>query len=145
MDAIIRGATIFLFLMLVFRVAGKRTLAQTTNFDFVLLLIISEVTGQAMIGKDNSITNAMILIVTLVGCDMALSLLKRSSKLIERLIDGTPVPIIQNGQKLQECMNKERVDEQDVLAAARTNGLERIDQIKLATLETDGEISIVPR
>ncbi|GAA5514426.1 UPF0702 transmembrane protein YetF [Deinococcus carri] len=146
MDAVLRSAAIYLFLLLIFRVAGKRTLTQITTFDFVLLLIISEVTQQAMIGDDFSITQAVLAIVTLVGLDISLSLWKQRSPRVERLIDSVPVLILENGQPIKERMEQLRIDESDILNAARElQGLERLDQIKYAILERSGNISVIPR
>lgn len=63
--------------MIVFRLSGKRTLAQTTPFEFILLLIISEVTQQALVGEDYSITTSLILITTLIGTDLLFSMIKQ--------------------------------------------------------------------
>ena len=73
MDAVARGATVYLLLLVIFRLAGRRTMAQMTSFDFVLLLIISEATQNAMIGEDYSITNGALVVLTLVGLDVLLS------------------------------------------------------------------------
>ncbi|HWJ30676.1 MAG TPA: hypothetical protein VNS32_29350, partial [Flavisolibacter sp.] len=70
MNPVIRGMAVYLFLFLILRIMGKRSLAETTTFDFVVLLIISEVTQQAMINTDNSLTAATILITTLLGMDL---------------------------------------------------------------------------
>lgn len=146
MDAVLRSAAIYLFLLVIFRVAGKRTLAQITTFDLVLLLIISEVTQQAMVGNDFSLTQAMLAIVTLVGLDIGLSLWKQRSSTLERLVDSVPVLILENGRPLQERMKQLRVDESDILNAARElQGLERLDQIKYAILERSGHISVIPK
>ena len=85
MDSVLRAAAIYIGLMIIMRFAGKRSLAQITTFDFVLLLIISEATQQAMLGQDFSVTNALLVIVTLVMLDIGLSLLKRRSKTIDKL------------------------------------------------------------
>ncbi|MCA1626499.1 MAG: DUF421 domain-containing protein [Acidobacteria bacterium] len=146
MDAVIRSAAIYLFLLIVFRISGKRSLAQITTFDFVLLLIVGEATQQGLLGQDYSITNAFIVILTLIGIDIGLSLLKQRSQSLEKLMDGVPLIILENGQPLKDRMNKARVDEGDVLEAARElQGLERLEQIKYAVLERDGRISIVPK
>jgi len=145
MDSVIRAAIIYGFVLLVFRIAGKRSVAEITTFDFVLLLILSETTQAALVKNDNSITNAMILIVTIVGLDVALSLIKQRSKTVEKLLESAPIVIVENGTPLKDRMQKSRVDESDVLAAARTlRGLERMDQIKYAVLERNGGISIIP-
>lgn len=146
MDSIIRGAAIYLFCLVVFRLSGKRTLAQVTTFDLVLLLIISETTQQAMIGNDHSITGAALLIMTLVGLDVAISLWKQRSATIEKLVDDVPLIIVEDGHAIHERLKLCRVDEDDILHAARElQGLERLDQIKYAVLERSGGITIIPR
>jgi uncharacterized membrane protein YcaP (DUF421 family) len=146
MDAVLRAFTIYAFLLLVFRLAGRRVLAQMTNFDLVLLLIVSEATQQALLGNDFSITNAFLVIITLVGLDIAVSLWKQRSPQIDKLIDGVPMVILEDGQPLKDRIKKARVDESDILAAARElQGLERMDQIKYAVLERSGGISIIPK
>lgn len=146
MDAVIRSVIVYLFLLLLLRLSGKRTLAQTTTFDFVLLLIISEASQQALIGDDSSMINAAIVLTTLVGLNILMSLLKQRSALAERLLEGVPLLIVDDGRALQDVMDKARVDLGDVLDAARaSHGLERLDQIKHAVLERSGSISIIPR
>lgn len=146
MDAIVRGLAVYLFLLILFRIAGRRTLGSITNFDFVLLLIISEATQNAMIGNDYSVTNGFLVILTLVGLDIAMSYLKQRFPAMERYLDGLPLILVDQGRPLKELMHRARVDERDILAAAREkHGLERMDQIKYAILETNGMISIVPK
>ena len=146
MDSVIRALAIYAILLVIFRISGKRSLAQITAFDFVLLLIISEATQQALLGDDFSLTNAFIVIITLIGIDIALSLLKQRSPKIELLLDDTPLIIVENGSPLRERMDKARIDESDVLTAARElQGLERMDQIKYAVLERSGGISVIPQ
>lgn len=146
MDSVLRAAAIYLVVLVVFRLAGRRTLSELTTFDFVLLLIIGEATQQALLGDDFSIVNAMVVIVSLVVFDIALSLLKNKSRWLSKLIDGEPMIIVEHGQVLERRIRKARIDESGILEAARhSQGLERIDQIKFAILEKDGKISIIPR
>jgi uncharacterized membrane protein YcaP (DUF421 family) len=146
MESVIRPALVYLFLLLSLRLTGKRTLAQITTFDFVLLLIISEASQQALIGEDNSMINGAIVVATLIGLNIVMSLVKQRSKVIDRTLDDIPVMIVTDGKPLKDRMDKERVDEDDVLDAARENhGLERMEQIRHAFLERDGQISIIPR
>jgi uncharacterized membrane protein YcaP (DUF421 family) len=146
MESVIRAAVIYLFLLLVFRIAGQRSISQITTFDFVLLLIISEATQNALGGEDFSMTNAFLVILTLVGLDILLSVVKQKSKRADKILDGTPLIIIDDGKVLRDRINKERIDESDILTAAReVHGLERLDQIKYAVLERNGGIAIVPR
>lgn len=146
MDSVLRGLTIFVILLLVFRISGKRTLHETTTFDFVLILIISETVQQAMIDNDNSVTNAFILIVTLVGVNVLFSLLKQRVGWFAKLTEGTPVVVIENGRIHRDRMEKERIDEDDVLNSARElHGLRGMDEVESAVLERDGTISVIPR
>lgn len=145
MDSVFRAAAVYLILLVILRIAGKRTLAQITVFDFILVLIISEATQQALLGDDFSITGAAVVIATLVLLDIALSELKQRSQRVDDVIDDIPVVIVDNGKLLLDRMNRARIDEQDILVAARElHGLERLDQIKYAVLERSGGISIVP-
>ena len=145
MESVVRGAAIYLFLLLLFRIMGKRALAQITTFDFVLLLIISEATQQGMLGEDFSLTNGLLVIITMVLLDTGFSLLKQRLPGLDKWIEGMPLIIVENGKPLKDRMKKVRVDENDVLVAAReSQGLERMEQIKYAVLERNGGISIVP-
>jgi len=146
MDSVLRGLAVFFTLLLIFRVAGKRTLHETTTFDFVLILIIAEVVQQAMIDDDNSFTNALILVCTLVGVNVVFSVLKQRFKRFAKFTEGTPVVVVEDGQVHPDRMRKERVDEDDVLASARElHGLEGMPDVKHAVLERDGSISVVPK
>ncbi len=146
MDAVVRATAVYVFLLIMFRIAGERTMASMTTFDFVLLLIIAEATQQALIGDDFSLTKMMLVIVTLIGIDIGLSLLKDRSRLFHKIIEGVPLVIVEDGHVLDDRMRAARVDIEDVLQAARERqGLERLDQIKYAVLERTGEISIIPK
>ena len=146
MDSVLRAAAIYAILLIIFRISGKRSLAQITTFDFVLLLIIGEATQQALLGNDFSLTNAFVVILTLVGLDIGLSLIKQRSQTLERWVDDVPLVIVEDGRPLKERMDKARIDETDVLTAARElQGLERMDQIKYAVLERSGGVSIIPK
>lgn len=145
MDAVLRATSIYVIVWILFRIAGKRTLSEATAFDFVLLLIIAETTQQALLGDDNSVTNALLLITTLIGIDILMSIVKRRFPRVDRIMDGQPTLIVDNGQPLRERMARARVGDADVMEAARRlQGLERIDQIKYAVLEPSGGITVIP-
>ena len=145
MNPVIRGLAIYLFVFFVFRILGKRSLAEITTFDFVLLLIIAETTTDALIGEDYSLMASFIMVSTLIGTDFLLSLLKEKSTWFRVVSEGAPLVIVDHGKPLKKRMDKAKVDEGDVLEAARLlHGLERLEQIKYAVLEKDGSISIIP-
>lgn len=146
MHAVLRGMVVYLALLVIFRVAGKRTLSQTTPFEFVLLLIISETIQQAMVHDDLSMTTGLLLVLTLVAMSVGMSLLKQNYPALDKWLDGQPLVILEQGALNHERMEKTRVDENDILEAARmAEGIERMDQIEYAVVERSGEISVVAR
>ena len=145
MNPVIRGLAVYLFVYIIFRILGKRSLSEITTFDFVLLLIISETTTDALIGEDYSLMACFIMLSTLVGVDLLLTLTKTKWKWFEKISDGAPLIIVDKGVPLKKRMEKTKVDEEDVLEAARIlHGLEKMEQVKYAVLEKDGTISIIP-
>ena len=145
MNPVLRGTLIYLFVFLVFHIMGKRSLKDITVFDFVLLLIISEATTDALIGEDYSLTACFVMVSTLVGVDFILSKISGKSVWLTLLFEGAPIIVVERGKPLRDRMKKTRVDEDDILEAARlTHGLTRMDQIRYAVLERDGSISIIP-
>jgi uncharacterized membrane protein YcaP (DUF421 family) len=145
-DAVLRAVAIFVVLMLLFRLTGKRTLSQATTFDFVLLLIVGEATQQALLGEDFSITMAAIVIATLIALDRLADYLGYRLPWFDRLIDSVAVILVDDGKLLKERMAKAHVSEEEILTfARRAHGVESMDQVKYAVLEKSGGISIVPR
>ena len=144
MDAVLRAAAIYFFLVVI--LAGERTMSSMTTFDFVLLLIIAEATQQGLVGDDFSLTKVFLVITTLVTIDIGFSLLKEKLSFLDKLIDGVPLVIVEDGKPLTDRMKRARVDEAEVLLVARERqGLQRMDQIMYAVLERTGEISIIPK
>jgi uncharacterized membrane protein YcaP (DUF421 family) len=146
MDSIIRAVVTFFFVWLMFRITGKRSFTSLTTFDFVLLLIISETTQEALTDQDHSMTNSFLLIMTFMGIELALSKLKSRSKRLERIMDGTPLILVEDGEMHRDRLAREEVDESDLMVFAReSHGLERLDQIKFAVIEKNGGVSIIPK
>jgi uncharacterized membrane protein YcaP (DUF421 family) len=145
MEPVIRAVTIYVAVMVFIRFSGRRTLAELTVFDFVLLLIISEATQQGMIRDDYSLTNAIVVIVSLILIDIILSLIRQKWNVVDRWFEGVPMVLINDGKLLKDRLDRSRVDENDILEAARRlRGLENMSQIRYAVLEKDGSITIIP-
>jgi uncharacterized membrane protein YcaP (DUF421 family) len=146
MDPVLRGFIVYIAVWLFIRLSGRRTLAELTTFDFVLLLIIAEATQQALLGDDFSVTNGLLVVLTLITINIALAVLQRYWPPIGKVFNGVPMVIVEEGRPLRELMKRARVEDEDVLEAARRlQGLERMDQIKYAVLEKSGGISIIPK
>lgn len=145
MEFVLRAFVIYLFLLLLFRLTGKRMLSELSTFDFILLLIISEATQNALVGDDKSLTTGMAVILTLVMLEVAMSYLKKRLKSVEKTMEGAPVMLVDRGRLIEEHLTKTHVSRDDILQSARQHqGLERMDQIKYAVLETSGGISVIP-
>ncbi len=145
MDLVGRTLAVYLLVMLLIRLSGKRTLAEVSAFDAVLLLIISEATQQALLGEDFSITAAVIMIAMLIGSDRALDWLEWRFDLVARLSQSVPLLLVVDGRPIHAHLRKSQVRVDDLMAAERTQGLIRMDQIRYAVLEQSGGISIIPR
>lgn len=146
MDSVFRAVAVYLVLLVVTRLSGRRTMAEVTAFDFVLLLIIAETTDQALLGDDFSVTNGLIVIVTLAAVDVGLSYMKSWSPRLALVIDGAPSVLVSDGVVDWATLRRARVDIGDVLESARDkHGLKRLDQIDCAVLEVGGGISIIPK
>jgi uncharacterized membrane protein YcaP (DUF421 family) len=145
MESVLRPLVIYFMLLVIFRLSGKRTLGQITSFDFVVLLIISECVSAALLTQDFSLTGAVLAVVTLLGLDLLLAQLKQRSPGLARLLEDEPLHLMRGGKLLQDRMDKERVDEADILEAARQHhGIETLSEIEAAVLERRGTISIIP-
>jgi uncharacterized membrane protein YcaP (DUF421 family) len=146
METVVRALCVYVFLLLIFRVAGRRTLGEMSAFELVILLIISETTQQAMIDNDPSMTNAALAITTLVAAGVGLATVKEKWPRLETIVAGRPLLLIANGEVDRGSLKEARVGLDDIMAAARaSHGVERLANIKHAVLETGGGISIIPR
>jgi uncharacterized membrane protein YcaP (DUF421 family) len=146
MDSVFKALVVYVVLWLLIRLAGRRTLAELSTFDFILFLIIGGATQRALIGQDYSLTNAFVVVTTLIVTDILIGLAERDSKFISKIIKGLPTILVEDGQLLTGRMRRARVTTDEILERARAlHGLETLDQIKYAILEASGDISIIPR
>lgn len=146
MDVVARAVVVYLFLVLILRVSGKRTLHEVTTFDIVLLLVISEATQQALLGEDFSVTAGVLVVTTLVALDILMSFLGNRWRLVDHVLDSRPELIVERGEVLADRLKRHRMDESDILEAARElQGLARLSDIEFAVLERSGAITIIPK
>lgn len=145
MDTVIKSILVYFILWALLRLSGRRTLAKITTFDLVLFLIIGGVTQRALLGQDYSVTNALLVVVTLIVVDVVLSLIERESPTFSRILNGAPMIVVEGGRPLPSRLRWARLTEAEILTAARhLHGLERMEDVKFAILEASGEISIIP-
>ena len=144
--SVLRAAIIYLVLLILFRVAGKRTLSDVTTFDFILLLIISESIQNGLTQDAQALVTSLLLVLTLVSLNILFSVIKQRWPRVERITEGLPVLIFSRGKPHREIMDKERVGEEDIMHAARNaHGLRSLEEVDFAILEASGGISVIPR
>lgn len=145
MVTIVNAAIIYWILLFAFRFIGRRGPSMTTPFEVILLFMLGGMGMQAIIGNDHSLTNAILGIATVVMMHVLVSTLKGWSERFGRIVDGTPVVVYGKGCWQEEHMRQLRIHRQDVMAAARSQGIERMEQIKYVIVERNGGISVLKR
>jgi len=143
-EKVLRSVVVYLFMLLAFRFTGKRQVGQLTPFDLVVLLIISNVVQNAVIGPDNSLGGGLLGAAVILGLNYVVVELTFRSKRLRRLIEATPTLLIHNGHILYANLRKERVTLDDLHAALRRNGIADAEHVRVAVLEENGGISVIP-
>ena len=143
-EKIVRPVAVYFFLLFAFRVSGKRELSQATLFDLLILLLISNVVQNAMIGnKDDSVGGAAAGVVTLLVLSFVLNQVTSRSRRARRVLEGSPTLLVYRGRVIDASMKKENVARNDLLTALREQGVASIAEVRYAVLELDGQISVI--
>lgn len=142
---VVRGAAVYLAIMVLLRLTGKRTIGQLSPFDFVLLLIISNAVQNSMNAGDNSLTGGLISAATLVVVDYLFDQLTGRVRWLDTLFLGTPQVLVHNGRIDWKAMKAARVTRTDLNAALRRNGVIDLRCVRVAMLELSGNISVVQK
>ena len=148
LEKMIRPLSVYIFLLVAFRIFGKRELGSIGPFDLVIWLTISNVLQNAMIGADNSLTGGLIGATTMFGANWCLARLSYSFPTFEKLIQAEPTVLVENGRILQQNLAKELLTEEDLRHALRKNQVdldEELPYLRKVLFESDGSITIVRR
>jgi uncharacterized membrane protein YcaP (DUF421 family) len=143
-EIVVRTTIIYLLFLVFLRLSGKRQLGQFTLFDIALVLLAANALQPAMTGPDQSVTGGVIIVITIFSLNRLVAEARVRVPFVRRLLEFEPTVIGRDGQWLEDELEKQGLDLEDVEAALREHGLERAEQLKLAMLEEDGSISIVP-
>ena len=143
MAASLRALLFYVFLVLVVRIVGRRPGKQITPFEFVLVFFIGGLALTAMVGDDASLTNAFVQVLTIALAHVAITMARSKSPWLARLLDGTPLILLENGQWRSNTLSKMRIQDDDVMAQARDQGISTLEKIDIAILERNGQISII--
>jgi len=140
----LRALLVYLFLLILLRLTGKRQIGQLAPFDLVLLLVLSNAVQNAMNGGDNSYTAGVISSSTLIGTNFLVGLATYKWKWLAGIVEGKPTLLIHNGKADEAAMRYEKMTHHELMAALRENGLTSVEQVHCAILENNGKISVVP-
>jgi uncharacterized membrane protein YcaP (DUF421 family) len=143
-QVVVRTVVVYVGVLVVLRLAGKRELGQMTVFDLVLILLIANAVQNAMVGPDSSLQGGLVAAVVLVVCNLGVAVVRLRGGVWGRLIEGVPTVLIMDGRFVEPHMRRERLDTEDVERILREHGVTSVSDVKMAVLETDGSISIVP-
>ncbi|HEX7615078.1 MAG TPA: YetF domain-containing protein [Thermoanaerobaculia bacterium] len=144
-EFIVRGVVVYVFLVVMLRITGRRQVGQLAPFDLVLLLVLSNAVQNSMNGGDNSLVGGLISASTLIALNYGVGLLTYRNKTLEALIEGRPQLLIHNGQLFEEVLKSAKLTHHEVNAALRQSGCACVDDVHSAILENNGSISVTPK
>jgi len=145
MDTVLKAAAAYLVVLFAMRLIGRRTASQAAPLDMVVLFLFGGMTTAAILGEDRSFTAAMTGLFTVGLMHVLVSWLKLRSVMFERIVDGTPIVVYDEGRWSEDPMRKLRMQEADIRTAMRQQGMIDMDDMRYAIIERDGTISIIPK
>jgi len=141
MEIVYRALFVFLFLWFITRVTGRATLGELSTFQLLLYVVMGDLVQQSVTQQDYSVTSAVLAVGVFALLTVLVSWLNARAPRLRPLVHGVPVVIVESGQPLMEVLRSTRISIDDLMAAARTEGIERFAEIRIAVLETNGRIS----
>jgi uncharacterized membrane protein YcaP (DUF421 family) len=143
-EFIVRGGTVYLVLLIMVRLSGKRTVGQFTPFDLVVVLLLSEAVSGAITAQDESLGGGLIAAATLLVLDYLIAFFSSRSQKIDRLMSGSPVLVGRDGVVYKDVLKRERVPVSDLEKALRDADC-LMEDMRMAILEADGNINIMKK
>jgi len=140
-----RAVIVYFALLVMIRVSGKRTMGQFTSFDMLLVVLLGNAVQNALLGKDVSVGGGLLLAATLMGINWLVGLASARNRRLEAWVEGSPVLLAREGKVYKDVLRRELISREDFDKAMREAGIDAIDDIRLAVLETNGHITLVPR
>lgn len=143
-EFIVRGAVVYLVLLVMVRMTGKRTVGQFTPFDLIVVMLLSESVSGALTAQDESVGGGLIVAATLVALDMAIAFGTSRSKRLDAVVQGSPVLVGRDGVIYEDVLKRQRVPRSDIEKALRDADCE-IEDMRMAILEADGNINVMKK
>jgi uncharacterized membrane protein YcaP (DUF421 family) len=145
MDIVIRSAVVYLFVMVLMRLLGRRELSKMQPFDLLILVVIADFVQQGVTQQDYSVTGAVLAVGTFALLIVATSWLAWRFPRTRPIIDGNPVVLVEDGSPILDNLRRERISVEEIAAQARLQQLDSLKRVRWAILETSGEISFIPK
>ena len=142
-EFILRAVAVYVFVLILLRLSGKRQMGQMGPTEFVAILLISNAVQNAMNGGDNSLSAGLILATTLIALSALISYLTFRSRFFSVLFEGTPTVLISKGHIIKKNLNKERMTESELRTLMRRQGVHSCTEVAVAILEPDGSFTII--
>lgn len=142
-EKLLRSVVVYGFLLASFRIAGKRQLGQMTPFDLIVLLIISNVVQNALIGNDNSLGGGLVGAATILVLNSLVARVTFRSKTAQRLVEHAPTVLVRHGRILSANLERERLSLSEFHAALRREGVVTVSELRYVLLEQDGHLSVI--
>lgn len=144
-EFILRGVVVYVFLIVILRITGKRQVGQLAPFDLVLLLVLSNAVQNSMNGGDNSLVGGIISATTLIAFNYVISFITFRSKRLEKIIEGRPIVLIHNGTLFEDVMARAQLTHHELNSALRQAGCDCVSDVHCAILENNGAITVTQR
>jgi uncharacterized membrane protein YcaP (DUF421 family) len=143
LELVARALLIYLALLVMMRVAGKRDVGQLSIFDLLVILLLAEGVSSAIQGGNESLTGGIIIAAVIMAANRLIAVAGDFVPAITRITEGTPTEIVRDGRMLRKNMHKESISEDELMTALRSHGIENVQSVRRAVLETDGTISVI--
>src|SRR4051794_18000793 len=143
MDIVLRAAVVFLLILLVTRVVGKRELSSLEPYDLILLVVIGDLVQQGVTQSDYSLTGSVLAILTITVLTVVTSYLSFRFRAIRPVVEGAPVVLIERGRLIDQNLRRERLTLDELRAEARQQQISSLDEVEWAVLETNGKVSFI--
>jgi len=145
LETVLRGTILYLALVLLLRVALKRQAGQLGMTDLLVLVLLGDASQNAMAGSYTSVTDGLLLVLTLVFWSYALNWLGYRYRPIAWLLTPRPLPVVRDGRMLRRNMRRELITDDELMSQLRLQGVDDIAGVREASVEGDGRVSVITR
>lgn len=144
-EFVLRAVAVYVVVLVMVRLSGKRTVGQFTPFDLLVVVLLGTAVQNSLIGEDTSLLGGLILAATLLGLNWGVGKLSSRSRRFDEVVEGKPVILVRHGHLFRDELARQSLSEHDFAIARRSAGYATLGEIALAVLESSGEITFIRR